>query len=786
MKIFNKIQNKFLATLLLISLVPLVLLGTYSMVVSSKTIAKRTSKSSAVKIKFRAEKVSMFLKNVQGDLSFLSNNVFLYQLIDVLDGNDIEQQKKKLREFELELLGLALTRKIYYKLRYVDAKGQEIVRVDFKESLPKIVPQEKLQNKASRYYFQNTMMLESGQMYVSDLDLNVEEGKIEIPYRPVIRYAMPIYDSNDNKKGMIVLSVLTNFLLQEIAQWKGQWQEQSMMVDDQGFYLEHPDKKKEWGGPKSLNTGEGLKKDFSAEIVSRILSGKSDQIKLNDEVIFSEPIFLHPDRKDIFLVLIVKLKKSILFAPIIRFRNTFIGIIFFVCVLVVIIGLILSKFLTKSITNLSYIIKKTGEGSWDASIEIPHTGDEIENLYESFQKMTNDLRKSTVSKNYVDNIIKTMTDALIVIDERGVIDRFNRGAEEIFGYSEKEVRGENVSILMPEPYHSQHDNYIKHYIKTGEVKILARVPRELKGIRKNRDIFDLELVVNKLHVSGQRMFAGIIRDITKRKRMEETIRKHNELLEQKVAERTSEAIKDKLKAEKANQAKSEFLANMSHEIRTPLHGVINFADLGLEKIITGNHEKSQLYFKKILNCSNILLGLINNLLDLGKLESRKMEFKFVLTDIGNLVETAANEMQALGQKRNIQVKYLKTENRPYISVDAKKISQVLKNLLSNSIQFSKENGIIECCVEDLVDYINVLVKDDGIGVPGEELDVIFDKFKQSSKTKTGAGGTGLGLAICKKIIDGHDGKIWAEHNPDGGVIFQFTIKKDLCNKKRLG
>ncbi len=228
----------------------------------------------------------------------------------------------------------------------------------------------------------------------------------------------------------------------------------------------------------------------------------------------------------------------------------------------------------------------------------------------------------------------------------------------------------------------------------------------------------------------------------------------------------------------ANRAKSEFLANMSHELRTPLHSIISFASFGVKKHTSARPEKLLDYFSRIRQSGRTLLELLNDLLDLAKLESKKAVFTFEPTDVRGLVESMSNELEALLSERHLEMRCAATDFHEPVTLDSEKIKQVLRNLLNNAIKFSPQGGIIDVQIHDADGFVRVSVLDQGIGIPPDELEAVFDKFVQSSKTKTGAGGTGLGLAICREIIAAHKGRIWAENRPAGGAIFSFEIP--LC------
>ena len=258
--------------------------------------------------------------------------------------------------------------------------------------------------------------------------------------------------------------------------------------------------------------------------------------------------------------------------------------------------------------------------------------------------------------------------------------------------------------------------------------------------------------------------ASLVTEVAERKRAEHELKQQATELEQA-----------RIVAETANQAKSIFLANMSHELRTPLHGILGFARRGMKKVTTTSPETLHGYFIQINQSGEVLLTLLNDLLDLAKLEAGKMLFAFEPASLHIILSSVADEFRSLTAERQLTLQYSVPDDIPEISIDQGKIMQVVRNLLSNAVKFSPAGGTIELSLQVEAESILVAVCDQGPGIPTAELDTVFDTFVQSSATMTGAGGTGLGLAICREIIMAHDGHIRAGNRPEGGAIFCFTL-----------
>lgn len=395
-------------------------------------------------------------------------------------------------------------------------------------------------------------------------------------------------------------------------------------------------------------------------------------------------------------------------------------------------------------------------------------------------------------------IVDNATVGIITININSRIETFNPAVKNIFGYTAQEMIGENIMQLMPNEHRLAHQHGMIRHLETGRTTILGK-KFETEGLHKNGNHIPIELSINRIDLGDKTFFMGMIIDISARKKAETSLKESYRLLEQRVEERTLELQQAKESAETANSAKSDFLANMSHELRSPMNSIMGF----IRRVIKKTEERNdleiqfkvqQLKFLKIaLGSSERLLGLLNDILDLSKLEANKMLFDMQPDELLEVTEAAVSEQASIREEKSIVLDIEPTDIDTLAFFDSAKIMQVLLNLLSNATKFTPEGRHINISFNETslkignkdtdpvgsIPAVSIIIRDEGPGIPADELESVFDKFAQSSQTKTGAGagGTGLGLAISKEIVATHWGRLRAENHPEGGAVFILTLPR---------
>jgi signal transduction histidine kinase len=257
----------------------------------------------------------------------------------------------------------------------------------------------------------------------------------------------------------------------------------------------------------------------------------------------------------------------------------------------------------------------------------------------------------------------------------------------------------------------------------------------------------------------------------------------NETLEHKVLLRTRELEEAKRLAEKANEAKTEFLRNISHEFRTPLHAMISFSTYGIKESDHVDQQARTRYFQIILKSSERLSRLVDDVLDVARYEECTQQFNLRKSDMNDLISRAADSMRPLMKEKRVNIELALNAKATQLVCDQDRIIQVLTNIIGNAIKFSPNNSrLVLTCDSTHISgepALHISCRDQGVGIPTYETDAIFEPFRQSSTTNTGAGGTGLGLSICRGIIHAHSGIIKAENNSGAGATVSFTLPTNL-------
>jgi len=379
-----------------------------------------------------------------------------------------------------------------------------------------------------------------------------------------------------------------------------------------------------------------------------------------------------------------------------------------------------------------------------------------ERLRESWLLAVQSDRDTAAREAHLQSILDTVPDAMIVIDERGIIQSFSAAAERLFGYNAAEVVGKNIKMIMPSPYRQSHDAYIDRYLRTGERRIIG-IGRVVVGERKDGSTFPMELAVGEMRSGDRRYFTGFIRDLTERQKTEARLQE----------------LQSELVHISRLTAMGEMASTLAHELNQPLSAIANYMKGSRRLLEQSSDERSEIIRQAMDNAAEQAMRagqIIRRLRDFvarGESERR-------VESMSKLVEEAS-ALALVGIKdQGIHVRFQLSRSNDLALADKVQIQQVLLNLIRNAVEAMQDSNRRELLIstapaED--GMLMISVADTGPGIAPEISSQLFQPFVTTKRH-----GMGVGLSISRTIIEAHGGRIWIEPNPAGGTVFRFTVR----------
>ncbi|MGA8693180.1 MAG: PAS domain S-box protein [Xanthobacteraceae bacterium] len=365
---------------------------------------------------------------------------------------------------------------------------------------------------------------------------------------------------------------------------------------------------------------------------------------------------------------------------------------------------------------------------------------------------------------HLQSILDSIPDAMVVINEHGLIQSFSSAAERLFGLSAAEVLGKNVKILMPSPYREDHDGYIERYLRTGERRIIG-IGRVVVGQRNDGSTFPMELAVGEMHVREQRFFTGFIRDLTERQQTEARLQE----------------LQSELVHMSRLTAMGEMASALAHELNQPLAAIANYMK-GSRRLLENRQDQSLSVLRdamekaadQALRAGDIIRRL-RDFVSRGESERR-------VEDVKKLIEEASALALVGAKDKGVRVRFAFAPRLNYVLADKVQVQQVLLNLIRNAIdamETAPTRALVVATSPAADNMVEISVADTGAGIAPEIADQLFQPF-----VTTKSHGMGVGLSISRTIIESHGGSITPRPNPGGGTIFTFTLP--VVNKEGDG
>lgn len=704
------------------------------------------------------------------------------QGLDPQDHDSIDTWKQRL---QVIFTAFAATHSHHLQIRYIGIAndGMELVRVDRQNGQVSVIPPDKLQAKGNRDYFQATQKLKEGEVYLSEINLNREWGKVQVPHVRTLRAATPVYEPNGRLFGMVIINIDAGQLLDRATHstFPGV---RVYAMNDQGDYLVHPDPSKTFGF--DLGQRYRWQADFpDAPIDHPTDAGADPKLRVTPSPagplhLSINRIHFDPQQPQRYLALAYALPESLVKAQFADTRRLLLGGILASALTVGLLLFLYLRSILAPLRPLTNAAHEMGAGRYDVSLPAIGSG-ELATLVTAFRRMGERIgvrdqeikqinSELILSEAYANSIIDVVPEAILVVDAQGRIVRINALTEQIFGYAPQEMLGQKIEMLIPEHFHKQHQTLRQDYA-THATSRMVHERDGLFGKHKDGHEFPVEVGLSPLKVGDEFHIIAAVVDITERKANEEEIKRLNATLEQQVQERTAQL-------QAANKELESFAYAVSHDLRAPLRAMTGFSQALIEDYGDQLDGEAKTYLDQIIFGSRHMGELVDGLLILSRCTRGELQPDTV--DLSALAERILAELAKTEPERQAN-----WEIEPNLMAwgDARMLEVVMQNLLENAWKYSSRvpEAQIQVSSEMKNGHLYFRVSDNGAGFDMAHAGKLFQPFQRLHRQEEFPG-TGIGLATVQRIIHRHGGEIEGEGTPGQGAHFAFTLGHPALNK----
>lgn len=754
------IQGKLNFLFILLSTIPLSIVSIYiiqKQIDVQKDEALRSVKNEVNEIK---AKTDLLLSRIKQEMMMLSKTTEAKLLIQNLQKPSTNETFLK-NNFELEFASLLKENGLYFRVEFLNKIGKKITSVFFENGQSYVLPKEKLP-KIPLYFYANAVKeLHEGNIVLSPSEIKLPfSGKII----PSIDCIVPLFNEQNENVAILIASIHAERFFETFSLTRADTSVKVIMVNGEGFYLYHSQKKKDWNRLLAERKEENLFHDYKSNVADSILSGLTGSITDDPESIIEYASILSiGESKANRYIIFTEIPKDVVFASINQLRTLLVLLVLAVAVFSLLSGFFTSRHFIKPINKLVQGTRIIREGNLDYKLDIK-TSDEINDLVESFNQMVfhwkgkRELEEQQrledaikERKKYLENIMDSSLDLLMTLSSDGALSFANKRLEDALGYKFDDVKGKYYYDFFPENLHP----FLKQ--KWNDVRKSSNgVVYDAKVIKADGNVIDCLVSISRLQDLDE--YLAIIKDITERKQAEEAM------------------ILAKEQAEEANRLKTNILANMGHELRTPMIGI-----LGFSKILVDINDINELreVGDLIYQSSKRLMSTLNQILDISKIESGDFKPQFVEIDLIEVSVLTLNIFRKMADEKSLRLTLVSKFNELFIICDQGAIQSILNNLLDNAIKFTTKGSVtlrIESEINVKGEAAIIEVEDTGIGISQDNINTIFEAFRQGSEGLTRSHeGTGLGLTLIKKYIDILGGDIDVKSKLNEGTTFTVKI-----------
>lgn len=615
----------------------------------------------------------------------------------------------------------------YYQIRLIDAAGHERVRVELRDGHPHALSQEALQDKSYRYYVQQGQQLPMGSVYLSPFDLNVEHGEVEVPLRPTIRVVTRTGSNHGQPGALVVINYDGQGLLDAVSQLQSSSGAALWLINSNGYWLHSDQPEQTWGFMLPERSDATLPRQH-VRLWSQMIRPQAEQTLITDQAMY------YFDRLELAgaqqapgkdalgtLYLVSQLTRQQMSAT----HSVNAGAFWQAAGLVMLLFALLAALLARSIAQRRASETRLGRS---------------ESLFRA--------------------MIEAAPDAIIITDAEGTITLLNEQAVAMFDYTQEELLGQKVEVLLPAEVATRHVAHREGYVRAAQPRPMG-MGLSLSGRRKDGSQLPVEISLSPINTPEARLIFCAVRDATERRAAERQIRRLNEGLERQNTE--LQAVNNELEA---------FSYSVSHDLRAPLRAIDGFSKI-LQSSLEGTlSERDSDYFNRVRKAAQNMSKLIDDLLTLARVT--RADVKLASLNLSRLATTVAERLMENQPERDIT---LQIEPDIKVLADPALLQVAIESLLGNAFKFTatQDKALIEVGSMTKDGETVVFVRDNGVGFDMNYADKLFTPF-QRLHSASEFPGTGIGLASIKRVMSKLGGRIWAESSVGEGATFylQFT------------